>query len=52
MLLSTFSLSAFSDDPLNPDKSRYCLFDPTPDEQMRFFSTDRLDEAITYALTP
>jgi hypothetical protein len=45
MLLSTFSLSALSDDPVDPDKSDYSLFDPTPDDQMRSFSTDRPPKA-------
>jgi hypothetical protein len=47
MLLSTFSLSALSDDPVDPDKSDYSLFDPTPDDQMRSFSTDRPPKANT-----
>lgn len=45
MLFSTFSLSALSDDPVDPDKSDYSLFDPTPDDQMRSFSTDRPPKA-------
>jgi len=45
MLLSTFSLSALPDDPVDPDKSDYSLFDPTPDDQMRSFSTDRPPKA-------
>jgi hypothetical protein len=47
MLLSTFSLSALSDDPVDLDKSDYSLFDPTPDDQMRSFSTDRPPKANT-----
>lgn len=45
MLLSTFSISALSDESINPDKSDYNLFDPTPDDQMRSFSTDRPPKA-------
>jgi hypothetical protein len=44
-LLSTFSLSVLSDDPADPDKSDHSLFDPTPDDQMRSFSTDRPPKA-------
>ena len=47
MLLSTFSLSALSDESVNSDKSDYSLFDPTPDDQMRSFSTDRPPKANT-----
>jgi len=45
VLLLTFSLSALSDDPVDPDKSDYSLFDPTPGDQMRSFSTDRPPKA-------
>ncbi len=34
-------LPAFADDTPPIDKSSYTLFDPTPDDQMRSFSTDR-----------
>ena len=47
MLLSTISLSAFSDESVNSDKSDYSLLDPTPDHQMRSFSTDRPAKANT-----
>jgi hypothetical protein len=47
MLLSTFSHSVFSDDSVDPDKSDYSLFAPTPDDQMRSFSTDRPPKANT-----
>jgi hypothetical protein len=36
---------AYADDPGAPDKSGYTLFDPTPDAQMRDFSTDRPPKA-------
>jgi len=45
LLLATFSLPALPDDSANPDKSDYSLFDPTPDDQMRSFSTDRPPKA-------
>jgi len=45
IFLSIFSLPAMSDETVNPDKSDYSLFDPTPDNQMRSFSTDRPPKA-------
>jgi hypothetical protein len=45
LLLATFSPPALPDDSANPDKSDYSLFDPTPDDQMRSFSTDRPPKA-------
>jgi len=42
--LSLFAVSAAADDPL-PDKSGYTLFNPTPDQYMRAFSTDRPPKA-------
>jgi len=43
--LVMFSFSGLSDELPNPDKSDYSLFDPTPDDQMRSFSTDRPPKA-------
>jgi len=45
LFLATFSLPALSDETVNPDKSDCSLFDPTPDDQMRSFSTDRPPKA-------
>ena len=42
--LSLFAVTAAADDPL-PDKSGYTLFNPTPDQYMRAFSTDRPPKA-------
>ena len=41
LLLSSFSRTSLSDEPVDPDKGVYSLFDPTPDDQLRAFSTDR-----------
>jgi hypothetical protein len=43
-LLAAFTLQAFADDTV-PDKSDYSLFNPTPEADLRSFSTDRPPKA-------
>jgi hypothetical protein len=45
LLLAAASISAWADDAVTPDKSAYSLLDPTPDDQLRAFSTDRPPKA-------
>jgi hypothetical protein len=45
LLLTTLPLPIFADDSTPPDKGDYSLFDPTPDDQLRSFSTDRPPKA-------
>jgi hypothetical protein len=44
LMLSAFAVPAFADDAA-PDKSGYTLFNPTPDADLRGFSTDRPPKA-------
>ncbi len=44
LMLSVMTVRAFADDA-SPDKSDYTLFNPTPDVDLRGFSTDRPPKA-------
>jgi len=44
LTLSGLAICAFADDPV-PDKSGFTLFNPTPDADLRAFSTDRPPKA-------
>jgi hypothetical protein len=44
LILSVMAVRAFADDA-SPDKSEYTLFNPTPDVDLRGFSTDRPPKA-------
>jgi hypothetical protein len=46
LILLVFAAPASADDPPAPDKGDFSLFDPTPDADLRSFSTDRPPKAM------